>query len=123
MAKIQLHYSLRLAQNVVKIIEEKLTRSEAKEMTIGSFSNGREQGLVIAYRPMGEYGAWRSVAIAQQRGSDAIIIYFGKKERFCETTNTPVAPTDWDNNRMFYGGDLAANFARDFLLTGRVGRK
>lgn len=119
MSKIRVQYSLKVAQTVIRLVEKKLKAGQAKDMTVSSFSNGREQGLFLTYCPAGNYGAWRGVSIAQQRASDEIIIYYGRQNRFDITTNLPL---DWGNNATFYGvfdGD-AADFVRDFLLTGRV---
>jgi hypothetical protein len=91
--KIPVHYSLKVARAVVAKID--LPKEVAKNCTIESWSNGREQGLCIKrFFPLGES---KSIVVAQQRSSDDILIVAGTCSDFDFQTNHP-SDDIWDKD-------------------------
>jgi len=85
--KIPLHYSLKVARQVVGKID--LPRNIAKHCTVDSWSNCREQGLCIKVNIGNKIEDWKSICIAQQRNSDDILIIVGNGRHFDIQTNQP----------------------------------
>lgn len=113
--KIKRHYSLEVATAVVDVVERLITNKQvAGELMVHSFSNGREQGLVIK-RDWGVDNEGRQVGITQHKVSDSIVIYYGPSREFDFTTNHP---ENWDMRRHFAYGhdDYAARFILEYLF-------
>jgi len=49
---------------------------------VGTYLNGRENGLRINVFGSGMYGGTRTFVIAENRNSDAMVLYTGKREEF-----------------------------------------
>lgn len=116
MSKIEVHYSLKVAMKVVRELEKILPKEIAKECTIESWSNGREQGLCVEYSGAGSTDNWKSVVIAQQRCSDEILVVCGRYTDFDVQTNHPNDEI-WKNKVHFnYKGEKsAAKYILDFF--------
>ena len=83
--KIPVHYSLKVARKVVSKID--LPAKVAKDCTVESWSNGREQGLCIKRFAITTMS--KQIVIAQQRSSDQILIVSGTPSDFDYQTNHP----------------------------------
>lgn len=113
--KIQRHGSLEVATAVVETVELMITDPQAlQELMVYSFSNGREQGLVIK-RDMTVDCPGLEVAIAQHKTTDSIAVYYGQSAQFDFTTNHP---KDWDQVEYFAHNELvqAALFILGYLF-------
>jgi hypothetical protein len=84
--KIPVHYSLKVARKVVAKID--LPAKVAKDCTVESWSNGREQGLCIKRFAIPSTMS-KQIVIAQQRSSDNILIVSGSQSDFDFQTNHP----------------------------------
>ena len=92
--RIPLHYSLKVAHDVVKKID--LPKEIAGHCTVASWSNCREQGLCIDCSD-GPIESWLKICIAQHRSSDNIVIIYGSYRNFDISTNSPNEAV-WRNN-------------------------
>ncbi|MGG6281828.1 hypothetical protein ACQ4M3_09680 [Leptolyngbya sp. AN03gr2] len=119
MTQIELHYSLEIAHNILEDIEEIIAPELAKDCTVESFSNGREQGLFIQTYSERNY---RCVGFAQQRNSDNIVIYWGVLRDFDVTTHLPVRDEVWDRNLQFSYDEVegAARWVVMYLESGET---
>lgn len=97
--KIETHYSLLVAHEVLKALRRLASERERQfgepRYTVCSWSNGREQGLCIQGFPN------RTVAWAQQRSSDQIVVYSCAYQDVDVTTNLPTTPKGWDGRKEF----------------------
>lgn len=84
--KIPVHYSLKVASEVVNKIS--IPKEIKDSVTLESWSNGREQGLCISVS-LGNIEQWKHICVAQQRSSDDIIVISGPYNEFDITTNIP----------------------------------
>ena len=115
--KIPVHYSLKVARKVVSKVD--LPKEIAKECTVESSSNCREQGLFIK-RFNHAFSTNKALTVAQQRTSDNIIIIAGHHNDFDVTTNSPSEQL-WnkDGARHYFRYnevDEAAKFIKKYLL-------
>ena len=93
--KIPVHYSLKVARAVVAKID--LPKEVAKNCTVESWSNCREQGLCIK-----KYDdSSKAVLIAQQRSSDEILLVCGILRDFDFQTNQPSEEL-WNIGRVHF---------------------
>lgn len=83
--KIPVHYSLKVARKIASKID--LPKEIARNCTIKSWSNCREQGLSIS-RFCG-ISISPQVVFAQQRNSDDIMVISGTVSDFDPSTNQP----------------------------------
>lgn len=114
--RIPVHYSLDVARKIVDKIN--LPKKIAKDCTLSSWSNGREQGLhinrfMIGFSP--------TVVIAQHRCSDDILVICGDRREFDIQTNHPSEEL-WDKNgaRVHFRYneiDKAVKYIEDFLTS------
>ncbi len=100
----------------------KLVRSLAKglDLSLGVWSNGREQGFFLA-KMEGSPDVWAALVFAQYRSSDSMMVVFGPYQKFDTTTHTP-AEELWGGeskgHMKFFPPDKdyeAAKFIVDFL--------
>ena len=89
--KIPVHYSLKVARNVVSKID--LPKEIARGCWVESWSNGREQGLYISRLTIpsnsGKKIVSQGIVIAQQRSSDDILVVCGDAQYFDVQTHQP----------------------------------
>ena len=97
---MEIHYSLEVAHNVLDAINATHT-IQTDNWVVHSFSNGREQGLLIAHQENRN-----KVAFAQQRNGDQVIVYYGNGNEFDICTHLPVDDAGWDRYKTFSGYDM-----------------
>lgn len=114
--KIPVHYSLKVARQVVSKID--LPKEIAENCEVKSYSNGREQGLFI-YRFGFDCTQAQALTVAQQRSSDEILVVIGAGIDFDVATNSPsekLWERDGSKNYFRYDEvDKAAKFIEEFL--------
>jgi hypothetical protein len=89
MAKIEIHPSLLVAHKVVSALEKILPKSIAKDLTIKSWSNCREQGLCLERRGSVGKIAIDKIVFSEARNSDEILVVYGFYSDFDMQTNQP----------------------------------
>ena len=77
-----------------------------------SFDNGREQGFVLRVLRIGTMFKYLHLAVAENRNSDDIVVYYYHDTTF--PTNLP-AHYAWKNNKYFLPGDYKG--AAKYILT------
>jgi hypothetical protein len=95
--KIQDHYSLKVARDVIRKID--ITAKMAKMIHAESWANCREQGLSL-FVGLGLVEEWKRINIAQNRNSDDIVVIVGVPNDFELGNNQPYEET-WKNRRLF----------------------
>lgn len=95
--KIQDHYSLKVAKDVVRKID--LPAKMAKLIDAECWANCREQGLSLSVA-FGRIEGWKRINIAQNRNSDDIVIMVGSRNDFTFGTNQPTEET-YHNRHLF----------------------
>jgi hypothetical protein len=116
MASIQLHPSLQLAHAVLNLAQVLLHEDHARDFDVCSFSNCREQGLMI------RAGGGFRLAFAQHRISDEIVTYYGTSKDF-DSDHKPIEGAKWEQ-RDFEREDIygAARYVADRMIeAGREG--
>lgn len=107
------HYSLLVADKVLKEMRPLLKNHIGSDMTVSCLANGREQGLKVV-----NHHAPHSpcVGICQHRNSDHIRIWYGPSHTF----DFNGIPSDVTLDRCFPYEDVkeAAAFCAFLLLTG-----
>jgi hypothetical protein len=114
--KIETHYSLIVADKVIKHLDKLLENIDCNDnITKHCWSNGREQGYSL-HLYMGIKNNF-IFNIAQQRSSDGILIIYGNMLDFNITTNQP-NDNIWVNNRKDFSYNeilQAAEFICDMI--------
>lgn len=118
--KIPFHPSLKVAWKVVKQID--LPKEVAKNCSVSSWSNCREQGLHISYMDFhkiltGDSRDFsRGVNVAENRSSDDIVVICGTRFDFDNQTNQANEKC-WENRKYFRYDkvDEAAKFIASYL--------
>jgi len=134
--KIQYHNSLNVAHKVIKSLNKLVESTKfhrnstvnpqynyykptflAKEISLGSWSNGREQGLCLKLT-IGPPSAWISFNMAENRNSDDIVIIKDVCGSIDNQTNQP-SEEAWKNRKYFgYGKyDEAAEYIYQEICT------
>lgn len=96
--------SYSLAKNIVSKIRNQPVMSVVNG-TIGTFSNGREQGLYITVYPDNKFSASfaRCYAIAENRNSDGIVVYTGENHSL--QTGQDITEKVYKERMLFNGDD------------------
>ena len=112
--KISMVWSLQVAHNVVDCIN--LPKKMADQVSIQSWSNGREQGLCVSTY-FGGSDNWRKFCIAECRNSDNIVVNYGPSNNFDVTSNQPNEEV-YKNSKYFKCGDYkgAAKFIKQEIM-------
>lgn len=103
--------------NTILSAVEWLLNDDDPELSLGMYSNGREQGYTL--KNMDNDYPYRMVAFSEYRSSDTTVVYFGTVGDFAGGL-----PSDklWENARHFAYNDIheAASFIVDYLRSGAV---
>jgi hypothetical protein len=105
MSKIPVHHSLMVAHKVIKEVEKIIPKEIAKECSLESWSNCREQGICISYYPLKGFSFSHKVCIAECRNSDEILVIHGTTDDFDNQTNQPTEETYQKNRKYFRYND------------------
>ena len=110
--------SLRLARQVVNLIQ--LPSRIAKECSIESWSNCREQGLHVSR--YGGVNLRRAVNVSEARSSDQIFVCYGDSREFNHQTHQE-SEAIWQHQKKYFDRDArfeAAKWIAGYLETGKV---
>ena len=109
--------SLKVARRVVGLIQ--LPPKIAKECSVSSWSNCREQGLHVE-RYGGLHG--RAVNVAEARSSDSIFVCYGDSAEFDNQTHQESEAVYKTQSKYFAYNSVwaAAEWIAEYLKTGKV---
>jgi hypothetical protein len=112
--KIVKHYSLQHSDKVLKHVRKLLPKVKG-DITLQSWSNGREQGYHLSQIILGN-GSYNVFGInfAQQRNSDFIVVIHGSAKDFDLQTNHP-NDAAWNRRKEFSNYIDAAYFIVETL--------
>jgi len=117
--KIPIHYSLKVARQVVNKIQ--LPKEIAKDCSVESWSNCREQGLHITRYGFASNTIGRGVNIAQQRNSDSILVCWGDATEFDD--HNQESDMVYEIQKRYFRYDeqeKASRFIARYLETGKT---
>ena len=113
MSKIEVHNSLIVARKVIRALEKIIPRTIAKECSLESWSNGREQGLCLRYYPVDSF-LTKKFCISECRNSDSILVVHGSNNDFDLQTNQP-SEEIYQKNRKYFDYQHFDEVARHIL--------
>ena len=114
MAKFQ--SKLNIIQPILDQLKAEADLLTAEFITVETYCNGREQGYVMIALPETFKSVWQTVAFAQCRNSDSIVVYCGVNGDFRLAGNIP-AEHVWSNAMYFNENNhqTIVEFIRDHL--------
>jgi len=111
--------SLKVARRVVGLIQ--LPARIARECSVSSWSNCKEQGLHITRYAL-DTGFNRAVNVAEARSSDSIFICYGDSAEFDNQTHQESEAVYKTQSKYFAYNSVwaAAEWIAEYLKTGKV---
>ena len=109
------NYKTRQAEGVLKAVEKLSSKGEKTDLVKYMFANDREQGFILINQIEDDLNKMRSVAFAENRNSDEIVVYVHQGYL---SDASQLTEEDYKLHKFFSPNDYigAAKFIRSFLL-------